>query len=419
MVGAAGLVALFFLLGFLGIIPIFRPPLPPSVEIVFWGVGDEPQAWESIVSKYHSTYPEAEVKYVQFDEEVYEDRLIDALAAGQGPDIFMFHNTWLPKHGNKIVPASPQHITFASVRELFPQVVEQDFVSGEQVYSLPMYVDTLALIYNRDIFDAKGIAVPPKTWDEFKTAVLKTRGLTAGRLSRSGASIGGTTASVKNAPDILALLMMQYGAQMVSADFSHATFSTNEAADAVKFYAQFANPKSPYYTWSDSFKESRESFADEQVAMLLGYATDIPDITAINPSVKYGIKPVPQVAGTDRPVNFANYWGLAVSAWTPHRDRAWDFVVMATTEDENARKYVTATGKPPALRFLKEEYEDNIKLGVFVNQTLTARSWAQADRAATRDIFDAMIKSVVTGQLSIDQALRQAAEAVSLLMRKR
>jgi len=396
-----------------------KPDNGPKAELVFWGVGDSRTVFENAISGYESTHPNIKIKYQQFDESDYENELLNAQAAGQGPDIFMFHNTWLPKHYNKISPASAEQISLISFRNLFPQVAEQDFVSNSQIYALPLSIDTLALFYNKNIFDNKRIALPPTTWDEFKTDILKIREIKSnGNLSKSAASIGGSLKSVPNATDILSMLMLQFKTKMTDDAFSRAVFSSPEGLKALDFYMQFAKSAGTYYTWNDSFKNSIDSFANNQTAMIFAYSSEIPKIKAKNPLLNFGIQPAPQF-NKNESINYANYWGVAVSKKSRYQKEAWDFSLALTTDIGNAMNYITITGKAPALRSIIDVNLTNPNFGVFSGQALTARSWPQINNTEVRKIFNNMIESVLTSRLAANKALSEAEDQVTNLMRRR
>ena len=417
IVGVAGFIIVFFTLVFLGFIPGLRDDIAlPRVELNVWGVGDELKVWQEVGSKFEALHSNVQVKYTKLDVTNYEKQLVNALAAGTGPDVFMFHNTWLLKHSDKVIPVTEEKLPLATFRNFFPTIAEQDFVRNSKIYALPISIDTLALIYNRDIFDNKKIAVAPTTWDELKNTVVKVRELDSrGAITKSALAIGGTSKSVNNAADILSLLFLQFKTDMVSPDKTRAAIANNQGIQAVNFYTQFAKPSSFYYTWTDSFKPSINSLTSKQTAMILGYASEIPDIKAKNPALNFGVAPAPQF-DKNNAVNFPSYWGLAVSSKTTHTTDAWDFIILATTNAETARNYVTLTSKPPALRFLINEYLNSPTLGTFAAQALTAKSWPQADNSEIKKVFDTMIESVVSGKLTTENALLEAEVKVSALM---
>lgn len=406
ILGTAGLIVLFFLLVFLGVLPGLREDIRGGTPLSVWGV-DDSRLWDGTIAAFKNKYPGISVKYTQVSEATYENQLLDGLAADKGPDVFFFKNSWLLKHGNKIVPAKDGLITLSAFRNLFPEVVEGDSVYQGQIYSLPLSIDTLAIFYNRDTFNNKKIALPPVTWDQVKADILRVREFGAkGAVTKSGLGIGATSKSVTNAPDILSLLFLQFGTAMKD-DSGNVSIYNAEGLKAVNFYTQFAKYGNLYYTWGNSFKPDIDLFASKQLAMMLGYASQIPEIKAKNPSLNFGIAPAPQFSKNSS-INFANYWDLAVSAKTKSQENAWNFVIFATTDAVSVSNYANAAGQSPALRSLISQYLDSPTLGVFAGQALTAKSWAQPDDNMVKAAFDNMVESILSGRLTADKALRGA-----------
>ena len=368
------------------------------INLTVWGVDDE-LAWDYAISRYQRLHPNVRIEYTELTPETYEKELINALAAGRGPDIFTINNRWTAKHADKIVPMPAEKMSANAFTGLFPQVAEHDFLSSDgQIYGLPLSIDTLALFYNRDVFDKRGVALPPKTWDEFLAVIPKFPISTA-------AAIGGSTDSIPNAPDILELLMLQTGA-LSPDEYPSETIDSEEGENALEFYARFTNSKDSSYTWNDSFASAVEAFAEGKVAMTFGYANDIPEIKSKNPFLNFAVESAPQT-DLDQPISIANYWALTASSKTQSPETAWDFIVFATTDKEAASYYLTSTGRPPALRFLIDEYLNDSAFGVFARQALTARSFYQGDDIAVRAIFDKAIKKAVSGN-SITEILQEA-----------
>ena len=134
-------------------------PRGEETSIVMWGVYDPISFYDAAAANYYAQKnADAKIIYYQMDPETYEEDLLNALAAGEGPDIFMIHNTWIPKHFNKIWYANESMVTAATAEPLFPEVVMGDFAPQGSVYALPLSIDTLALYYNKDLFDQIGRA---------------------------------------------------------------------------------------------------------------------------------------------------------------------------------------------------------------------------------------------------------------------
>lgn len=414
ILGVVGFIILFFLLVALNIIPGLRKN-GPTASLTVWGVGDASAVWDASIQSYHQAHPNVAITYAQIDQSQYQSKLIDALASGSGPDVFMFNNTWLTKHGDKIIAAPTSLITTSTYGNLFPQIAVQDFTSNGYVDAMPLSVDTLALLYNRDIFNQTGIAVPPTTWKQFETDVRLTRKQSFAVITRPAVALGGTLASMSNATDILNLLFLQTGTEMLIPGAYQAGFSSAAGATALSFYTQFANPSSPYYTWNDSKGPALNAFASGKTAMFIGYASQIADIKAQNPYLNLGVAAVPQFNPGNQ-VNYPNYWGLAVSKQSQSQAVAWDFINFVTTDQATANTYAASSKRPPALRSLISQYEGDAVLGPYASQALTAEDWIQPNSDTVSTIFSNMIESVLNRSASVGQALQTGESSINSLL---
>ena len=429
ILGAALTAVIIVLLLFAGVIPGFRvkEPNPANVTLTVWGTYDSIDVFHAIENEFAKIRSNVRLQYRELKPETYEMELINALAAGRGPDVFMFHNTWLPKHIDKIAGATETQIPFATFRDLFPQAINQDFAPNGTIFASPLYFDTLALFYNKDAFDKSGIASPPRTWTEFEQATSRLKEVRSdtSEVIKAGAAIGGSEYSINRATDLLSLLFLQSGTEMVDKSFLGANFARSQSGtrntgeDALLFYTKFANPSSPSYTWNDALHYSVDNFSEGGVGMIFNYSHQINILRAKNPFLNFGVAAVPQIASSEQPVAYANYWGLAVSNKTEKYAAAWDFVIQATMYEPIALAYSKAGSHPPALRSLIAANLNNPEYGVFAKQALIARTWPQIDNNEIEKIFSEMIIAVTSGRLSIGAALRKGEDEVSLLMRTR
>ena len=398
-----------------------------TITLTAWGT-DTQNVFGDLASSYAAYRKGAKITYVQMDPAGYEGKVLSALAAGNGPDVFEINNRDLPKWQSVLAPMPTStfaaQFDLAKLRSYFPGVVENDFVSDGRIYALPLSIDTMAMIYNRDFFDSAGIATPPATWDDFEADIPKLRVLNAaGQIVRAAAAIGGSEASIANAPDILALLMLQNGTAMTSADLSSAAFANegsagNTGLSAFNFYLQFANAASPYFTWNDSMGDATQSFIQGKTAILFGYQSALADIKTKAPFLNIGVAAMPQPKDATIRVDYPNYSGLAVSR-QGDVSSAWDFVLYLTTYTEGENIYLRDTGFPPAQRIAITAAQSDPNLAVFASQALSARSWYEADSAKIDGVLNSAIQGALSGSVGAEQALSVAQSAVSALMPKR
>ena len=409
-----------------GIIPGVRKNTEklPEINLTVWGIDNEDLFRENFIG-YQVLRPNVQTRYKQLNPDTYERDFINALASGTGPDIIMFHNSWLPKHLTKIIPVGEDQLSLNSLKQLFPTVIEQDFAPDNKIYALPLYMDTLALFYNQDIFDRNGIAISPKDWLDFQNLIPKLRQKNAdGKIAKAAAAIGGSSNSIYKAPDLLMLLMLQAGTKMTDDEFTQATFTQNigglfPGLDALNFYTKFSDPTELYYTWDDTFEYSPDSFAKGDTAIIFAYASEKENLRSKNPFLSFKTAEIPQLSGSDKAVTFPDYWGLAVTNNSENPEWAWDLILYLTANETAAENYIRISDRPPALRNVIQKYTDHPELGVFAKQALFARSWPRIDEKIIDQAFSDMIRSILEKQLKAKDALEQAEKQVTELMRAR
>ncbi|KKR23625.1 MAG: Extracellular solute-binding protein family 1 [Candidatus Yanofskybacteria bacterium GW2011_GWD2_39_48] len=397
-----------------------------KVTLSFWGVYDDRNAFERVIQNFQTANPSIKIIYTLMPYEGYEQELVNALAAGTGPDIFMIQHTWLPKHGDKLValpakiPGEKQPLmTAKSFRDQYVDVAYDDLVQNDQIYALPLYVDTLGLYYNRDLFNTANITRPPQNWDEFNTDVeLLTKLDSYGNIIQSGATIG-TAKNINRSTDILMSLMLQSGTNMVDTDRTQATFGANVDGMAVgeralKYYTDFANPAVKTYCWNDSQHYSVDAFTEGTAAMMINYSHQVANLNAKASKLNFGIAPLPQISNTDIK-NYANYWAVAVANKSQSPNEAWKFITYLTSK-EGATAYLADTNRPSARRDILELQKQDDNLDVFASQALTAKSWYQVDAPSIETIFANMIDDVNFHRQSTRDAIQSAESKVSVLM---
>jgi ABC-type glycerol-3-phosphate transport system substrate-binding protein len=330
-------IAIVFLLT---VVPFFsgcgNAVTPYNVSIEIWGPFDDSSVYATIIDEYKKVNPFVkEIKYRKFSVDTYQSELLDALASGNGPDIYMINNSWLPAFKNKLASAPFVSQAFPTplvseqnMKDNFPDTVLNDFSEDGNVYAVPLTVDSLQLYYNKDIFNAAAITAPPKTWNEFDDYVQRTSIINAnGDITQSGASIG-TVKNINRPTDLLMAMMLQNGVEFPMKKGAVSKISDGviakdgntimAAENSLKYYTQFSkltndsgNPN-PYYSWNDRNHYSIDAFTEGTLGMTFNYSWQIKAIKSKNAKLNFGIAPIPQ-SGFSQPATYANYWGYGVS----------------------------------------------------------------------------------------------------------
>lgn len=150
------------------------------VTITWWDTSDatnEAPAFKALVAEFHRADPDIDVKYVNVPFADAESKFQTAAGSKGAPDVLRADVGWtasfaqagylLPLTGT---PAAADTSTFE------PQLLQQADFDGK-LYGVPEVTDTLALMYNKQLYAKAGITAPPTTWSRLKAddALVKSR----------------------------------------------------------------------------------------------------------------------------------------------------------------------------------------------------------------------------------------------------
>lgn len=383
-------------------------------SIVVWGLWQDSDMMDPVVQAFEKQYG-VKVEYKKIASvATYEKTLLEALAQGRGPDVFVIHHSWVEGKRGIMNPAPSDIVDEKAVREEFVDVVGKDLVRDGFVYALPTSVDTLALFSNQDLLAAAGIAKSPANWDELQADVQKlTKVNRLGVIEQSGIALG-TAANVNRASDILQTLMLQSGLNIMNTQTNQSDMGGDIGNKALTFYTDFANKSKKVFTWDLQQDYSLDAFASGKTAMMVSYAYNLPTIQAKNPRLNIGISTIPQISSTSQPLTLASYWPFAVSHTSRFPLTSWQFVRFLTSS-EVATQVNTAQKVPPARRDGVSAQQRDVLMGVFAQQALIATTWPRVDIDASDGIFNKMIDDVVTGGAGVSDALRRGQDQLQTL----
>ena len=380
-----------------------------EVVLTYWGLWENNTTLQTMLTDFQTKNPNIKIQYVKQSPRQYRERLQAAIARGEGPDVFEFHNTWVPMLRNELSPAPPTVITSSEFSSTFYPVAAADLVGGSSVYGMPMMIDGLGLYYNVDLLSTAGVT-PPTTWPELLDIVPKLTVRTDTQIQKSAIALG-TTGNVENFSDIIALMMMQNGAKLV-------TPTGKEAEDTLTFYRKFANPSDPVYTWNETMDNSVYAFATGKVAMMVAPSWRVFDIKQINPNLNFKIVGVPQLPGNT--INWASYWVEGVSTKSKSPAAAWAFVKYLTSKDTASTLYAEEAkarlfGQPYARVDLASTLASDPYVGAYISEATTAKSFPLASRTFDNGLNDKLIQYLTDAVNTVSQgtAPTQALDTMS------
>lgn len=145
------------------------------VEIEYWQYLYEARvkAMDQLIRNFEKAYPDITVKQVTFPYPDYQTRLVAANMAGKGPDVMQLFYGWLDKFiaGNLLQPLRQEVFPQDQIESAFFPIVAAMKRNGKY-YGLPTAVRSLALFYNKKLFQENGLDPnhPPQTLDALVAA---------------------------------------------------------------------------------------------------------------------------------------------------------------------------------------------------------------------------------------------------------
>lgn len=361
-------------------------PSVKQVTIDYWGLWENDEVTRQLIADFESAHPNIKVQYTKQSPKQYRERLQAAINRGEGPDVFRFHNTWTPMLRSQLATVPESVITPAEFSNTFFRVINNDLVAGSSIFGMPLMYDGLGLYINDDLFTAAGVS-EPTTWADVINLIPKLTVKNGTAVVTSAIALG-TTNNVEHFSDILAVMFLQNGANLLQP-------TGTEAEGTLIFYRKFSDPSDPLYTWNDGMDNSVAAFSAGRVAMILAPSWRAHEVLATNKQLRFHIAPIPQLQGNT--VSWASYWVEGVSSRSKNQPQAWEFVKYLTSVEGATKLFTNATqarvfGEPYARVDLANSVTADPYVGAYVKQAAFARSFPLASRTFDNGLNDKLIQ---------------------------
>jgi len=368
-------------------------------ELTYWVLWEEKEVIQPLVDEYQKKHAGITINFERQTPIEYRERLQTRIDQGKGPDIFRYHNTWTPMLREELSALPEDVLSAEDFKERYYSVMEEDLSLDGKFVGLPLMYDGLMVFYNEDILKAGGFEAPADSWEAFYEQALDlTVKNQQGNIVTAGAAVGRAD-NIEHFSDILALLMLQNGA-------NPAKPNTETGAGALVFYRLFA--QEPANVWSGDFDNDIIAFAGGKTAMILAPSWEVFTIKAINPELNFKTAPVPKVKGADEERAWASYWVEGVNSKSACQKQAWQFLSFLSSK-ESLEKLFTASsnqrtfGEPYARKDMADLLSDNDYLASLIKQADTAKSFYMASRTFDNGINDRIIGYYADAVNSLDE----------------
>ena len=417
LIGLGGLIVL--LLGLLLLIP----REPRNVELTFWGFWEEEDAMHPIIEKYEAENPGVKITYAIQQLSNYESLLYTRLEQAQStnepaPDIAMIHNSWLPKFEKYLTPLPSTVMSLQTYAEEFYPTALEDFTGKKgDIYAIPLQIDGLMVIYNKDLLAKAGYSTPPADWDSFMDAAKKmTKTDSRGIITQAGLAVG-TAENITHSTDILLYFFLQNLAPIIGEDKTVVNLTSPRAVTAFEEYTSFAKDKDA--TWASYLANDVTHFVRGELAMMFGTSWRALEILERTEDIDFGLAPLPRLTNNEE-AYLSSYWGTSVSNTCRNSKEAWKFVEYLSQPEQLRRLYqnaskVRAFGEPYSRVSMNSELAQNVYTSALAYMAPYMKSWQFGEQTFVEN----KLKEAITTQndenyQSGEPILRKAEQEINL-----
>ena len=389
-----------------------------AVEIEYWQYVFDARikAMNELIKRFEAANPGIKVKHTTFPYADYQTKIAAAVPGGQGPDVVQLYYGWLDNFvGAKFIQPLP--------RDAFPHdVIEKEFYPIVQTmkrdgeyYGLPTAVRTLALFYNKKLFQEAGLDPnkPPQTLDEYLEAAKKTvKRDAAGNMLSAGAVIDMPGQDLHWWREVL---LRQMGGKPYSDDNKSVAYDSEAGARALNWYADLQRVHK--VGQAGFMDEGQAAFRAGRAAMTVDGSFRLGAFGGIK-TFEWGVAELP--AGPDgKRSNFASYWVNAITAKPTGAklEAAKKFMAFVTTT-EAMQVWLDMVGELPA-RKAAAETQKNLAHPIY-GPFLKALNYSQAtvfvDELAQRQVGLDMANRVFIQNQDAKASLAEAAKAEQAIL---
>ncbi|HEV2357166.1 MAG TPA: extracellular solute-binding protein [bacterium] len=385
----------------------------PAVTITYWQYYYESKVktLDALIPQFERQNPGIHVVQQTFPYDSYNQKVASAVPAGQGPDVVNLYYGWLPLYVDSgyLQPLPADAFPTAQIERDFAPMVKAAQFDGK-FWALPTAVRTLAIFYNRDLFQRAGITRAPATWEEFTADAQRlTERDSRGRITTEGFGIA------PNGQDhslLREVLFRQWGASPYSADGRRVTYNTAAGAAALRWYTDLVTKEKvgavDFFPGSNGY---RDAFLAGRAGMIIDGSFAIGTVRS-GAKFNWGVALLPRRTAGGTPGNFGSFWvhGLTRRAIGPRRAAAVAFLKFITSS-EVQRTWLQQVGEIPAAKALAADpklAQDPV-YGPFIASLPFAHATFFVDETAQRTVLVDAVNEVVLNHMDPKAALDAAA----------
>lgn len=370
---------------------------------------------EALAAAYHEKNPNVTIEVQISTWSEYWTKLEAMANSNSLPDIFWMHTNEFSKYAEAGILADLTDL-YGDVdpnyyKSNFPENLVGNFTYENKIYGVPKDVDTIGLVYNKDIFDEAGVAYPDDTWT-WDTLVE------ASQTIHEKTGKYGMMAD-HNEQEGWLNTIYQAGGHYINEDKTKAGFLDEATQKGLKEYIGWQTDYdfSPSQTELSDLGKAERFFAGEGAMMYLG-SWGINNIYINYPDLNWDVAVLPKcpdpVSGDGR-ASIMNGLSYAAAADNKNLDVVKDFLKFLGTE-EAAKIHGENGAAIPAFNNTGDSWANNYKgknVQAYVDQLAYSVQYPYSKSKSTWfPEVEATLLEVYSGSMDFGEACKQCQQQV-------
>jgi multiple sugar transport system substrate-binding protein len=306
---------------------------PVTISMMMWGDPAELDVWKQIVADFHTANPNITVNVDVSDWDSYWTKLKTLLSAGTPPDVFAMDAPLYLDYQSRGVLLNLQPYLDKNpdmLKGVYPQTLEA-YKTPDGMYGLPRDFQTIALFYNKDMFDAAGVAYPTADWtyDDLRTAAKQlTITDSNGKVTQFG-----IYSDLWDMELIWSEAIWAYGGDVINADHTKTLIGEPQALPAWQLFHDMMFVDKSWPTSTTASEYGDDPFLAGVAAMTTIGHWAVPGYSEV--SFNWDVAPMPKgPAGQATSVNSA---GFVIGKASKNPDAAFEFLKYVLSEPAQTR----------------------------------------------------------------------------------
>jgi multiple sugar transport system substrate-binding protein len=378
-----------------------RAPASDAGAISILMEPDGTGAWRDLFARFNARNPEITVVFVEGPPatNTREDMYSTAFLAGQGGfDVVYSDVVWIPKFAAAgwLLDLSDR-ISPSDRDDFLPADIRGGTYEG-RLYRIPAFTDAGLLYYRKDL-----VASAPATFEE----LIRVAG-EQGTTDRWGFVWQGK--QYEGLVTVFLEVLWGYGGDWIDPDTRQVRLEEPQAAEALRFLTQAVGSISPPGVTTYIEEDTRSIFQNGRSVFLRNwmYVWRLLDQGGAITKAEVGFAPMPHGHGGTSAAALGG-WGFAISRYSDSPEAAWRLVEFLT-RPESLAHVRERMGRVPARR--SQVPSEFLPILLNARPRPPIPEYAQAS-----DILQRWLSAALTGRVSPDEALQEAAIETRLLLK--